>query len=42
MPGASLPTRLAYACALVGTAVYIIGFATSWYLPEPNMEQLPD
>ena len=42
MPGASLPTRLAYACALVGTVVYIIGFAASWKLPEPGREELPD
>src|SRR5262245_59529088 len=30
MPGATLPTRLAYACAVVGTTVYVIGFAASW------------
>jgi MFS family permease len=42
MPGASLPTRLAYASALVGTAAYAIGFAASFRLPEPTQEQLPD
>jgi hypothetical protein len=42
MPGASLPTRLAYACALVGTVVYVIGFVASWTLPEPGREELPD
>jgi hypothetical protein len=42
MPGASLPTRLAYACALVGTVVYLIGYAASFWLPEPGLEELPD
>ena len=42
MPGATLPTRLAYASALVGTSVYIIGFAASCWLPEPGREELPD
>jgi nitrate/nitrite transporter NarK len=42
MPGASLPTRLAYACALVGTVVYVIGFTASWRLPEPHQLALPD
>ena len=46
MPGAkiptTLPTRLAYASALVGTVVYVIGFAASWKLPEPKREELPD
>ena len=42
MPGASPPTRLAYASALVGTTVYVIGFAASFWLPEPKREELPD
>jgi hypothetical protein len=42
MPGAALPTRLAYASALVGTTAYLIGFAASWRLPEPTHEELPD
>ena len=40
MPGDTLPTRLAYAAALVGTAVYVIGFAASFWLPEPKKEDL--
>jgi hypothetical protein len=36
MPGGALPTRLAYACALVGTVVYVVGFAASFWLPEPT------
>ena len=42
MPGASAPTRLAYASALVGTAAYLIGFVSSFWLPEPKHEELPD
>jgi hypothetical protein len=42
MPGATAPIRLAYAAALVGTVVYVIGFAASFRLPEPTREQLPD
>ena len=42
MPGGTPPTKLAYASALVGTAVYIVGFATSFWLPEPKREELPD
>jgi MFS family permease len=38
MPGASIPTKLAYACAVVGTTVYVIGFAASFWLPEPKTE----
>jgi MFS family permease len=42
MPGATPPTRLAYAAAVVGTAAYVIGFAASLWLPEPKREELPD
>jgi hypothetical protein len=42
MPGATAPTRLAYACALVGTSVYAIGFITSFWLPEPRRGELPE
>jgi len=40
MPGATLPMQLAYACALVGTTVYIIGFVAGFWLPEPKKEEL--
>jgi MFS family permease len=33
---------LAYAAAVVGLAVYAIGFAASFALPEPEQEKLPD
>jgi hypothetical protein len=42
MPGASLPTRLAYASALVGTTAYVIAVVASLWLPEPSREELPD
>jgi hypothetical protein len=42
MPGATLPTQLAYACALVGTTVYIIGFVTGFWLPEPKREDVAE
>ncbi len=42
MPGASAPTKLAYASAIVGTAAYVVGVAASYWLPEPKQEGLPD
>jgi len=42
MPGGSVPVRLAYASAIVGTAAYIIGVAASFWLPEPKTADLPD
>jgi hypothetical protein len=36
MPGGTPPMQLAYAAAIVGTTVYVIGFATSFFLPEPT------
>ncbi len=41
MPG-SPATKLAYAAALVGTTVYVIGFVASFWLPEPKQEDLPE
>jgi hypothetical protein len=42
MPGASAPTKLAYAAAVVGTAAYVIGLTASFWLPEPSREELPE
>jgi MFS family permease len=42
MPGGALPVQLAYACGVVGTTVYVIGFAASFWLPEPPREDAPD
>jgi hypothetical protein len=41
MPGTP-PARLAYAAALVGTVVYIVGFVASFWLPEPKRQELPE
>jgi hypothetical protein len=38
MPGDSVPVQLAYAAALVGTSVYVIGFVASLFMPEPRPE----
>jgi hypothetical protein len=42
MPGGSVPIRLAYAAAIVGTSAYVIGVIASFWLPEPKQEALPD
>ena len=36
MPGATPSVKLAWAAALVGFAVYAVGFAASFFLPEPK------
>jgi hypothetical protein len=41
MPGTPA-TKLAYASALVGTAAYVIGFVASFWLPEPQKQELPE
>jgi MFS family permease len=42
MPGGTVPIRLAYACAIVGTAAYLINVMASYWLPEPKRAELPD
>jgi len=42
MPGATVPIKLAYAAALVGTSAYVIGVVASFWLPEPPKQDLPD
>jgi len=42
MPGATAPTRLAYAATCVALLVYAVGFLASFRLPEPKSEELPD
>ena len=42
MPGQTPQIRLAYAAALVGFAVYLMGFVASWFMPEPKSEALPE
>jgi hypothetical protein len=38
----SAATALAYAAALVGSFVTVLGFLTSFLLPEPPKEAMPD
>ena len=42
MPYETAPMKFATAAALVGTAIYAIGFIASFWLPEPNPEMLAD
>jgi MFS family permease len=42
MPGESPAAKLAWSAALVGLVVYAVGFAASFYLPEPKRQELPD
>src|SRR5262245_3593149 len=42
MPGGTVPIRLAYACAIVGTLAYTINVVASFWLPEPKEADLPD
>jgi len=42
MPGGTPAVKLAWAAALVGSAVYVVGFVASAYLPEPKTDALPD
>jgi MFS family permease len=42
MPGAGPAAKLAYAAAVVGTSVYVIGFIASFWLPEPKGDRLQD
>jgi MFS family permease len=42
MPGGSVPVRLAYASAIVGTGAYVIGVIASRWLPEPETTELPE
>jgi MFS family permease len=42
MPGSTPSAHLAYAAATVGFLVYAIGLILSFYLPEPQQEELPE
>lgn len=42
MPGASASARLALAAASVAFLVYAVGLVASFWLPEPQQEELPD
>ena len=42
MPGGAPATKLAYAAATVAFLVYLGGFIASFWLPEPQKQDLPD
>jgi nitrate/nitrite transporter NarK len=42
IPGATPSNRLAYAAAIVGAFVYVVGLACSFLLPEPKSDRLPE
>jgi MFS family permease len=42
LPGATPAHRLAFAAAAVGLFVYVAGFLTSFFLPEPKRDELPE
>ncbi len=42
MPGAGPATKLAYAATAVALLAYGLGFLASFWLPEPERDQLPD
>lgn len=42
MPGATPPTKLAYASAAVGLFVYVCGFVLSFSLPEPDPRKMQE
>jgi predicted MFS family arabinose efflux permease len=42
MPGGAVPVQLAYASAVIGGLVYVIGFAASFWLPEPPASEHAD
>ncbi len=42
MPGAGPAAKLAFASALVGGFVYLLGFICSFYLPEPDPNKLAE
>jgi len=42
MPGLNASTKLAYAAGAVALLVYAVGFGASFWLPEPQRDNLPD
>ena len=42
MPGATVPIKLAFACTIIGTSAYLIGFIASFWLPEPKDGDVAD
>jgi MFS family permease len=42
MPGGASATKLAYAAAAVAFLVYLLGLVSSFWLPEPQHQELPE
>ena len=42
MPGPTPSAKLAYSAAAVALLVYVVGFTSSFWLPEPQQDKLPD
>jgi hypothetical protein len=42
MPGMTPFTKLAYAASAVALLVYAVGFLSSFWLPEPRQDRLPE
>ena len=42
MAGSTAFTKLAYSAAAVALLVYALGFLLSFWLPEPQRDQLPE
>ena len=42
MPGGSPSRQLAYACGIVGFLSYAVGYAASFWLPEPPQDMTPE
>jgi hypothetical protein len=42
MPGATPFTKLAYSASAVALLVYAVGFTSSFWLPEPQQDKLPE
>ncbi|HEY8234516.1 MAG TPA: MFS transporter, partial [Vicinamibacteria bacterium] len=42
LPGPNPAHKLAWAAAIVGLLVYVVGFIASFWLPEPKQQELPD
>jgi hypothetical protein len=42
VPGGTPPAKLAYTAAAIGTAVFAANLLLSFWLPEPQHDELPD
>jgi MFS family permease len=42
VPGETVPAKLAYTAAAIGTLVFVANLILSFWLPEPKSEELPD